>query len=693
VPGARNEQSGAGELTGFTMQAREALVAIIVVIVVAVIGGALLLRRWRRSRRAPAPPAGDAQGDRWLVSKNDRHFGPVTSDQLRAYARDGLVTRSDLIKRAGAQAWTPARDIRELFPLRPPAPTVPAIRRPAEIALSSHDRIAAPPVNEAQTLRHPAGEDPDPPQWSQERSANEPSGNGRKRRNYFARHWRGELSLPVSYWINGILAGVAAVLVVEAINTSVDFKDDFQPGLALAAEILIWTTTSLIAIWRLVGTWRSATNYQRARNKFWGPVAKVLVIVGAAESVAGFALVGGPKINELYKIYRGDEEMGGYAFRVLRDGRELEFSGGITFGAAKDFQRFLDAMPAVQVVHLNSPGGRIAEAGRIGRLLSARKLSTYVVGNCLSACTTVFLSGRERLISPQGRLGFHQPDFPGLTNEERRNLIANEERRLRQMGVSAAFAHKANLAPPEDMWFPTVAELIAEHVATRVVNALDFALSDIDVSGLTNQGLRSQLMSDLMYAQIRRYQPEQYASIVDTFEDGLKRGASGTELIEAIKPPVTATFLRMLPYAADEDVLAVMRFFVTNASKIQARDPSDCYYSVRPAEASKAMTESLRKKYPDEEEDEWAMRRRIIENFAGGNVRMPNEQEMLPLKSTLQAAMRVRFGIDADLIGSMTIPFEKHAALCSVTIGYFEEMLRLPSKEAVAFFRYLRVHS
>ena len=384
--------------------------------------------------------------------------------------------------------------------------------------------------------------------------------------------------------------------------------------------------------------------------------------------------------------------MGGHAFRVLRDGRELEFSGGITFGAAKDFQRFLEAMPAVQIVHLNSPGGRIGEAGRIGRLISARKLSTYVVGNCLSACTTVFLSGRERLISSQGRLGFHQPDFPGLTNEERRDLIANEELRLRQLGVSAAFAHKANLAPPDDMWFPSVDELIAEHVATRMVNSLDFALSSIDVGDLSNEGIRNQLMNDPMYAQIRKYSPEQYASIVDTFEDGLKRGASGMELIEAIKPPVTSTFFKMLPYATDEDVLAVMRFFMTNASKIQAKDPSDCYYSIRPAEGSRAIADRLRQKYPSEEEDEWAMRRRVIENFNGGNVRMADEQEMLSLKKKLQAAIRMRFGTDADLIGSNTIPFEKHSALCSVTIGYFEEMLRWPPKEAVAYFRYLQVH-
>jgi hypothetical protein len=684
------------------MPAREAFVAALAFVIVATLGSALLLLRSRRRRHqskvaaAHYPGAGaEPSGKNWLVSKNDQQFGPITFEQLISYVREGLVTRSDLLTRAGSQAWMRAEEVRGLFPSPPPLPTVLAARRPTDIALSVHDRVAAPWVREdqalqhvtADALRHAAGQDPDPFRWAQQRDTIAP------RRNYFARHWRGELSLPVSYWVNGLLAGLAAVLIAAAINTSVNFKDDFQPGLALSAEVVIWATTSLIAIWRLVGLWRSATNYQRALKIFWGTVAKVLVVVGVAEALASFALVGAPQIYELYKIFRGDAEIGGYAFRVLRDGRELEFSGGITFGAAKDFQRFLDAMPAVQIVHLNSPGGRIAEAVRIGRLISARKLSTYVVGNCLSACATIFLSGRERLISAQGRLGFHQPDFPGLTSEERLGLVANEELRLRRLGVSAGFAHKANLAPPDDMWFPSVAELIAEHVATRVVNSLDFAQSDIVVTDLTHEGIRRQLMDDPMYAQIRKFFPDHYARIVDAFEDGLKRGASGNELLETLKTPATSAFFAMLPYAHDEDVLAVMRFFVTNASKIRAADPSDCYYLIRPTEAGKAMTDRLRQRYPSQEDAEWAMRRRVIENFDGGNVRIPDEQEMLPLKKKLQAAIRMRFGNDADLISSNTIPLEKHSALCSVTIGYFEEMLKLPRKDAVAYFRYLRVHT
>jgi hypothetical protein len=688
------------------MQAREVLVAVVAVITTAVIGGlVLLLANLRRRRRSELASARDLSAaalsdDNWFVAKGDQQFGPITFDQLRSYLQDGLVTRSDLLKRLGSPTWTRAQDVRGLFPLRPSLPTEPAVRGPADIALSVHDRVAAPPVSEAQALRHltadllhAAGADIGMERPAPDQSAQPPIvGADRKRSNYFARHWRGELSLPVSYWINGILAGIATLSVNVGVHVATDFKDDFQPGIALATETLIWTITSAITIWQLVGVWRSATHYRKALKIFWGVVAKVAVVLCAALWVHDFAVTGALQIKDLYDIYRGDAKMGTYAFRVLRDGRELEFSGGITFGAAKDLQRFLDAMPAVQVVHLNSPGGRVAEAARMAYLISVRKLATYVVGSCLSACTTIFLSGRERLISPQGRLGFHQPDAAGLTEEERRDVIANSEMLLRQLGVSAAFAHKANLAPPDDMWFPSVAELIAEHVATRVVNSLDFAMSNVDISDLSNDGIRNYLMNDPMYAQIRKYRPEQYARIVDTFEDALKRGVSGTELLEALKPPVTSTFFEMLPYAPDEDVLAVFRFFVTNASKIRASDPSDCYYSVRPAEANQAMADRLRKKYPNEEDDEWAMRRRVIENFTGVPVRIPSEQEMLPLKKKLQAAVRMRYGIDADLIESATIPFEKHSTFCSVIIGYFEEILNWPRQDAVAYFRHLRAH-
>jgi len=689
------------------MQAHVFLVAVVAIVIVGIFGGTVLLleslRRRRQSKRdTPRNPSGEGAPfeDGWFVSKNDQQFGPITFDQLRTYAQDGLVTRSDLLKKAGSRAWIPAQEVGGLLPLPPRAPTVPAIRRPADIALSAQDRVAAPPVSEAQALRHataealrPAPRDSDLHRSRQDRPAQQPIGNARrKRRNYFARHWRGELSLPVSYWINGILAGIATLSVNLAITATTDFKDDFQPGIALAAEILIWTTTSVIAVWQLVGLWRSATNYRKALKIFWGVVVKVLVILGAAESVVNFAVSGAPQIKELYNIYRGDAEMGGYAFRVLRDGRELEFSGGITFGAAREFQQFIDAMGVVQVVHLNSPGGRVEEADRIGRLLRDRKLSTYVVNDCLSACTHIFLNGRERLISPEGRLGFHQPDAPGLTMEERRTLLANEEQHLRQLGVSAAFARKAILAPPDNMWYPSVGELIAEHVATRVVNSADFALSGLNLSDITEDTIRDNLLFDPMYAKIREFDPDQYAKILQSIKDGLKAGVSATELTNSFRPLMAHIYLGMLPYASDDDLIKFIRMIIKNVSKMKNAGASDCYFFLHQDKANKTELAAMTTNYKAETDEESDFGRQIITSFNGRNVRVPDEKAVSSTMQKLATAIGKVYGERIAVIGEDDVAPGQYPLYCSIIVSLYSEALKLPQKEAVAFLRYALGH-
>jgi uncharacterized membrane protein (UPF0127 family) len=293
-----------------------------------------------------------------------------------------------------------------------------------------------------------------------------------KKQNYFTRHWRGELSLPISYWLNGTAASIGSIFVIVLIKHVTDFKNDFYPAASLSSMIGIWIALSIIITWQAVGVWRSAKHYQRSK-KVWGGVAQFFVVIGVLRAITDFALHGAPEIGETFKIYMGDEEVGKHAFRVLQNGKELEFSGGITFGTAKEFRQFLDAMPDVNIVRLESHGGRILEAQRIGDLIKIRRLDTYVSDDCLSACTIVFLSGTHRLIEPRAKLGFHQPDFPGLTDEERRLIIDNERARLLNLGVSALFAEKALSTPPTEMWVPTPGKLLDEHIVTRVIYSAD----------------------------------------------------------------------------------------------------------------------------------------------------------------------------------------------------------------------------
>ncbi len=209
----------------------------------------------------------------------------------------------------------------------------------------------------------------------------------------------------------------------------------------------------------------------------------MLTVAGLLVFPYDFATIGVPQLAGIYEIVSGDAHVGPHEFHVLANGQTLEFSGGITFGVTQELERFLDAKAGVRTVRLNSNGGRILEAQRMSDLISSRNLATFVARDCLSACTIVFLGGKERFMLPTARLGFHQPAFRGMTASDRRAAIATEQQRLQQrFGLSAAFAARANSAPPGDMWYPDKDELMRERVVTRLVSPRQVVPSPADAA-------------------------------------------------------------------------------------------------------------------------------------------------------------------------------------------------------------------
>jgi hypothetical protein len=287
--------------------------------------------------------------------------------------------------------------------------------------------------------------------------------------NYLARHWRGELSLPRSYWVNGYLGALAIGVVNAAVGVAIQRGGEARPVLWLVSMASIWIVILLFTAWQTVGVWRSATNYRFAGNRFWGGAAKTVTVLGLLITGYSGVFVAVPQIRGMYDIVAGDALVGPHQFRVLGNGQVLEFSGGISFGVARELESFLGAMPNVKTVRLDSQGGRLLEAQKMSDMIRARGLSTYVVQNCLSACTIVFLGGKERFLFESGKLGFHQPAFRGVTAATHRDMIATEEARLQRLGLSAAFAVRANAATPNSMWYPDKDELLREKVVTRII--------------------------------------------------------------------------------------------------------------------------------------------------------------------------------------------------------------------------------
>lgn len=286
---------------------------------------------------------------------------------------------------------------------------------------------------------------------------------------YPLRHWRGESSLAVAWWVAGVLGSfVCAVAVVLLIFTFAEWLvEEMLHAFWVFAAIFV--SLVLVTVWQSVGIWRSATRYRARGKRFWGGLAKAMVVLAVGQSAWFTATTAAPQLYTLYEITHGDPGIGPHAFSETKDGKTLVFEGGITVGVADELEKRLAAMDHVEAVQLESNGGRIAEAERMANVIKARGLSTVVTEKCVSACPTVLLGGRERYLVGDAKIGFHQPSRVGLTAGARARLLAEEEARLVRLGLTLEFARRTNQARPNDMWYPDRDELLREHVVTEIL--------------------------------------------------------------------------------------------------------------------------------------------------------------------------------------------------------------------------------
>jgi len=102
-------------------------------------------------------------------------------------------------------------------------------------------------------------------------------------------------------------------------------------------------------------------------------------------------------------------------YTITRQGEELQIKGGIIVGMYAELLRHL-ADGRVQIIAVDSPGGDVHEAMKIGRLVHDRALDLKVVGVCASSCANyLFPAARKKFIEPGARVVWHgnrhQKDF------------------------------------------------------------------------------------------------------------------------------------------------------------------------------------------------------------------------------------------------------------------------------------------
>jgi hypothetical protein len=296
--------------------------------------------------------------------------------------------------------------------------------------------------------------------------------------HFVAKHWRGLYPLATSYWGFGLMVTLGVMALVKAIDVIVQ-NSEVSPRASGALVVSVYLFALPATVWQFVGIWRSATRYSQLKpDAVWGVLAKLMVVIGVLRGGADLVQNGVPMMTEGVRLISGVENIPPHQIRVMRDGTEIELAGGIRHGTAAAFGQALASAPGVKVVHLNSQGGRMGEAFRIHRLVKARGLTTFTAVDCASACTVIFLAGKQRLLSEKGRLGFHSASvgesghvIDALNNEFRSAMLDH--------GAPREFVDRALSTRPDAMWYPSAAELQQARIVDAIVDPRQFALSGI----------------------------------------------------------------------------------------------------------------------------------------------------------------------------------------------------------------------
>jgi hypothetical protein len=131
----------------------------------------------------------------------------------------------------------------------------------------------------------------------------------------------------------------------------------------------------------------------------------------------------------------------------LVSGGKLMATGTITPGISQSFAAEVGRHgDYIRTVVLNSPGGAVADALAMGRLIRERKFATEVEAGkyCASSCPLVFAGGVERRAGDRAAIGVHQvaaisSATGGPPRDEMsiaQNISARCQRYLGDMGVS-----------------------------------------------------------------------------------------------------------------------------------------------------------------------------------------------------------------------------------------------------------------
>ncbi|MBI5718302.1 MAG: hypothetical protein HZC37_11530 [Burkholderiales bacterium] len=295
---------------------------------------------------------------------------------------------------------------------------------------------------------------------------------------YIARHWRGELTLPVSFWVNNCILALPVGFAIGALAAWIAVTGDYLRGGSIAL-LVAWPLLLLFSVWSIVGAWRAATAHSESGGSgLWAGLAKLLLALSALSTTGSAVFDFVPNVGDWLRMARGIDPIGHVQATLSADGRRLRLEGPLGLGDAERIRALTAKAGGLRIVELDSPGGRLKEGEEIAALVKRAAWHTRTTGACESACTLVHMAGERKQLLPGAKIGFHRASA-GTVNPVLDNLANRELVRIyREAGLPERFIERTLATPASRMWYPSRDELVGAGLVSLAERPLDIELPE-----------------------------------------------------------------------------------------------------------------------------------------------------------------------------------------------------------------------
>lgn len=499
---------------------------------------------------------------------------------------------------------------------------------------------------------------------------------------YILRHWQGELSLAVSFWINFFLLNVAKISFDTWLTQNSPIK---HPQIAARVGIIYIAIVLVIVYpWQIIGAWRACNRHVATTGKaFWARAAQVFLIFGFLATL-GNLNKSWPIYNDLYDLGFKKDQFANYTLKLENNDTLIHLKGGLGFGVSEDIAEFLKHHPEIKGIILDSIGGRIYEGRELSKLILIHGLDTYSLEGCYSACTTAFIAGENRFLGIGANLAFHQyimgykalGDFVDVKKEQQEDLRIFERQRIKPDFVKKLFD-----TPHDDLWYPTIDEMLNAGVIQGVVNPSDITPVKYEAS---SKDLDEAFLSVSVFRVIRQYDPEAYQKILEELEELVKKGATQVELQEKVASYIEVLVTRTMSQTSNEAVIRFAQVMIDVLKTLEEKDPILCLKNLYPQQYGTVNNS----RYLSNDEMMLlldAMSRIIIDAYEKKSPSVDTEDAELQMQKVV-----LHLGEDAKYLELQTLQnsaqYKRH---CDVVVKIYNLILNEDKKTAGNALRYV----